>query len=183
MPVAARRSSRSPVDEILVAAGREPNVEDLGLDEAGVTYEREGIVVDARLQTTAPGVWAIGDCVAGAPRFTSLADHQARVAAYNALGGQPLREAETPVVPWALFTDPELGRAGLTEGAARAAGFMVRAETVPMRDLARAVITGETTGGVKLVADAKTGRLLGGSVLAAGGGKCWAKSRWRFAWD
>jgi pyruvate/2-oxoglutarate dehydrogenase complex dihydrolipoamide dehydrogenase (E3) component len=159
------------VDEILIAAGRTPNVEDLGLDEARVTYDRHGIVVDATLQTTAPGVWAIGDCVAGAPRFTSFADHQARVAAHNALGGQPPREAETPVVPWVLFTDPELGRAGLTEAAARAAGLSVRAETVPMRDLARAVIAGETTGGVKLVADARTDRLLGGSILAAGGGE------------
>jgi pyruvate/2-oxoglutarate dehydrogenase complex dihydrolipoamide dehydrogenase (E3) component len=159
------------VDEILVAAGRTPNVEDLGLDEAGITYDRNGIVVDATLQTSAPGVWAIGDCVAGAPRFTSFADHQARVAAHNALGGQPPRDAETPVVPWVLFTDPELGRAGLTEAAARAAGFSVRAETVPMRDLARAVIAGETTGGVKLVADANTNRLLGGSVLAFGGGE------------
>jgi pyruvate/2-oxoglutarate dehydrogenase complex dihydrolipoamide dehydrogenase (E3) component len=75
------------------------------------------------------------------------------------------------VVPTAVFTDPELGRAGLTEAQARQAGHAVRAETVPMRDLARAVITGETAGGVKLVADAATGQLLGGSVLAAGGGE------------
>ena len=157
-------------DEILVAAGRTPNVEDLGLEAAGVSYNAAGIVTDATLQTSAPGVWAIGDCVAGAPRYTSLADHQARVATHNALGGTP-RGALEPVVPMAIFTDPELGRAGLTEASARQAGFRVRAETVPMRDLARAVITGETAGGVKLVADAASGRLLGGSVLGAGGGE------------
>jgi pyruvate/2-oxoglutarate dehydrogenase complex dihydrolipoamide dehydrogenase (E3) component len=158
-------------DEILVAAGRIPNVEDLGLEVAGIDFNKTGIVADSTLQTTAPGVWAAGDCVAGAPRFTSLADHQARVAAHNALGGTPVRDAAESVVPTAVFTDPELGRVGLTEAAARNAGYVVRAETVPMRDLARAVIAGETTGGVKLVADSTTGRLLGGSVLAAGGGE------------
>jgi pyruvate/2-oxoglutarate dehydrogenase complex dihydrolipoamide dehydrogenase (E3) component len=158
-------------DEILVAAGRVPNVEDLGLEETGVVYDATGIVTDAALRTSAPGVWAVGDCVAGAPRYTSLADHQARVAVHNALGGAPARDATEPVVPTAVFTDPELGRAGLTEAQARAAGYAVRAEMVPMRDLARAVITGETAGGVKLVADAVSGRLLGGSVLGAAGGE------------
>ncbi|MCD6058076.1 MAG: dihydrolipoamide dehydrogenase, partial [Thermomicrobiales bacterium] len=126
---------------------------------------------DAALRTSAPGVWAAGDCVAGTPRFTSLADHQGRVAAHNALSRMPVRDAVETVVPTVVFTDPELGRVGLTEAAARQAGHAVRAETVPIRDLARAVITGETPGGVKLIADAATGRLLGGSVLAAGGGE------------
>jgi mercuric reductase len=159
------------VDEILVAAGRIPNVEDLGLEEAGVNYDQTGIVVDATLQTTALGIWACGDCVAGTPRYTSLADHQARVAMFNALGGSPPREAADAVVPWAIFTDPELGRVGLTEAQARQAGHEVRAEIVPVRDLARAVITGETAGAVKLVTDAATGRVLGGSMLASGGGE------------
>ena len=133
---------------------------------------RGRIVTDACLLVKGrTNVWAAGDCVAGSPRFTSLADHQGRVAAHNALGGLPVRDAVETVVPTALFTDPELGRVGLTEAAARQAGYAVRAETVPMRDLARAVITGETAGGVKLIADAATGRLLGGSVLAAGGGE------------
>lgn len=169
--VAWREKARFEIaaDEILVAAGRTPNLEDLGLEEAGVVANENGIVVDATLRTSAPGVWAAGDCVAGAPRYTALADYHARVAAFNALGGTPPRQANDRVVPSAIFTDPELGRVGLTETEARAAGFHVRAETVPMRDLARAVITGETAGSVKLVADASTGRLLGGSVLASGG--------------
>ena len=158
-------------DEILVAAGRTPRVEDLGLEAAGVAYDATGIFADETLRTSAPGVWVAGDCVAGSPRFTSLADHQGRVAAHNALGGLPARDAIETVVPTAVFTDPELGRVGLTEAAARRAGHAVRAETVPMRDLARSVITGETAGAVKLVADAISGRLLGGSVLAAGGGE------------
>jgi pyruvate/2-oxoglutarate dehydrogenase complex dihydrolipoamide dehydrogenase (E3) component len=171
--VAHRDGARFEIetDDILVAAGRTPQVEDLGLETAGVVYDATGIIADATLRTSAPGVWVAGDCVAGSPRFTSLADHQGRVAAHNALGGFPVRDAMEMVVPTAVFTDPELGRVGLTEAAARQAGHTVRAETVPMRDLARAVITGETAGAVKLVADAVTGRLLGGSVLAAGGGE------------
>jgi pyruvate/2-oxoglutarate dehydrogenase complex dihydrolipoamide dehydrogenase (E3) component len=159
------------VDEILVAAGRTPNVDDLGLERAGVAANAEGIVADATLRTSAPGVWAAGDVVAGAPRYTSLADHHARVAVQNALGADPPLVADVAVVPVAIFTDPELGRVGMTEQAARETGREVRAEMVPMRDLARGVITGETAGGVKLVADAVTGQLLGGSVLAAGGGE------------
>ncbi len=171
--VAHRDGARLEIetDEILVAAGRTPQVEDLGLQAAGVIYDATGIIADSTLRTSAPGVWVAGDCVASSPRFTSLADHQGRVAAHNALGGLPLRDATETVVPTAVFTDPELGRVGLTEAAARQAGHAVRAETVPMRDLARAVITGETAGAVKLVADAVTGRMLGGSVLAAGGGE------------
>jgi pyruvate/2-oxoglutarate dehydrogenase complex dihydrolipoamide dehydrogenase (E3) component len=171
--VAHRDGARFEIetDEILVAAGRTPQVEDLGLETAGVVYDATGIIADATLQTSAPGIWAAGDCVAVSPRFTSLADHQGRVAAHNALGGLPVRDAIETVVPTAVFTDPELGRVGLTEAAARQAGLAVRAETVPMRDLARAVITGETAGAVKLVADAVTGRMLGGSVLAVGGGE------------
>jgi pyruvate/2-oxoglutarate dehydrogenase complex dihydrolipoamide dehydrogenase (E3) component len=171
--VAQRGGERIEVDaaEILVAAGRTPNVEGLGLEAAGVRFDATGIVTDATLRTSAERVWAIGDCVAGAPRYTSLADHHARAAVHNALGGRPAREGTAAVVPTAVFTDPELGRVGFTEMQARAAGREVRAEVVPTRDLARAVITGETAGGVKLVADAATGQLLGGSVLAAGGGE------------
>jgi pyruvate/2-oxoglutarate dehydrogenase complex dihydrolipoamide dehydrogenase (E3) component len=157
------------VDEILVAAGRTPNADDLGLEVAGVMANAGGIVVDAHLRTTAPGVWAAGDCVAGAPRYTPVADRRARIAAANALGARPARRADSAATPVAVFTDPELGRVGLTEDRARAAGFTVRAEMVPMRDLARAVISGETAGAVKLVADDASGRLLGGRVLAAGG--------------
>ncbi|MFN8592816.1 MAG: FAD-dependent oxidoreductase [Thermomicrobiales bacterium] len=156
-------------DEILVAAGRTPNLDGLGLEAAGVAANQHGILTDNTLETTSPGIWAIGDCVAGAPRYTALADRHARIAVHNALGRTPRAEAVDPVVPSAIFTDPELGRVGMTEAEARAAGFTVRAETVPMRDLARAVISGETHGAVKLTADALTGRLLGGAVLASSG--------------
>src|SRR5215212_2281616 len=80
-------------DQILVGAGRTLRGEDLGLETAGVVYGTTGIVTDGALRTSAPGIWAAGDCVSGTPRFTSLADHQGRVAAHNALGGLPVRDA------------------------------------------------------------------------------------------
>jgi mercuric reductase len=157
------------VDEILVATGRTPNIAELQPELAGVDVNPAGIVVDPFLKTSAEHIWAAGDCVAGAPRFTPIADQQGRIAAHNALGREPLLAISESVVPVAIFTDPELGRVGLTEAQARQAGYAVRTENVPIGDLARGVISGETAGMVKLVADATRGTLLGGSVLAANG--------------
>jgi mercuric reductase len=159
------------VDEILVAAGRTPNIDELRPELAGVEVSPAGIVVDPFLRTSADHVWAAGDCVAGAPRYTPIADHQGRIAAHNALGRDPLLAVSEAVVPVAIFSDPELGRVGLTEAQARQAGYAVQVESVPIGDLARGVITGETAGMVKLVADEQSGKLLGGSVLAANGGE------------
>ncbi|MEZ4563349.1 MAG: FAD-dependent oxidoreductase [Thermomicrobiales bacterium] len=157
--------------EILVAAGREPNIENMGLADAGVMTSAGGIVVDSALETTAPGIWAAGDCVAGAPRFTPMADDMARVAVDNVLGRRRVLHGRDRLMPTVVFTDPELGHVGLTAEQARQAGFRVRTATVPIGALARAAITGKRSGMVTLVADNATGRLLGGSVLAAGGGE------------
>lgn len=157
--------------EILVAAGREPNIEGMGLQEAGVMISPEGIIVDFTLQTTVPGIWAAGDCVAGAPRFTPMADDMARVAVDNALGRKRAQHARDRLMPTVIFTDPELGHVGMTADQARQAGFRVRTATVQIGALARAAITGKRDGMVTLVADDTTGRLLGGSVLAATGGE------------
>lgn len=157
--------------EILVAAGRDANIHGMGLHEAGVMTQPDGVIVDDALQTTAPGIWAVGDCVAGAPRFTPVADDMARVAVDNALGHTHARFGRTQLVPTVIFTDPELGHVGQTAEQARQAGHRVRTATVPIGALARAVITGKSDGMVTLVADADTGRLLGGSVLASGGGE------------
>jgi mercuric reductase len=159
------------VAEILVAIGREPNIEDMGLQEAGVMTNLEGIVVDRALATTVPGIWAAGDCVAGAPRFTPMADDMARVAVDNALGHRRVLHARDRLMPTVIFTDPELGHVGMTAEQARQAGYRVRAATVPISALARAAITGKRAGMVTLLADDATGRLLGGSVLASGGGE------------
>lgn len=157
------------VDEILVATGRTPNIDEMKPELAGVQISPAGVVVDPFLRTSADNIWAAGDCVAGAPRFTPIADQQGRIAAHNALRRDPLLAISESVVPVAIFTDPELARAGLTEAQARQAGYAVQTAEVPIGNLARGVIAGETVGMVKLVADAVHGTLLGGSVLAANG--------------
>jgi pyruvate/2-oxoglutarate dehydrogenase complex dihydrolipoamide dehydrogenase (E3) component len=157
-------------DRILLATGREPVVDDLALERAGVAYDASGIAVDAHLRTTAATVWAAGDVVAGGYAFTHVADYQARIVVHNALGAMRPMETDYRAVPWAVFTDPELGRVGLTEAEARATTADVRTARVPLKGLARAITSDERDGMVKLVADGTTGRLLGGHVLAARGG-------------
>lgn len=157
-------------EEVLVATGRRPVVSDLGLEAAGIAYTADGIEVDNQLRTSAPDIWAVGD-VTGIQPYTHVADYQARIAEHNALSGMPARTADYRAIPHVTFTDPELGRVGLTEAEARAAGYDVNCATVRMRDLARAITAGETEGMVKLVADRATGHILGGHVLAARAGE------------
>lgn len=157
-------------EEILVAAGRAPVVADLNLEAAGVAYDpKDGIRVGDDLATTAPHIWAVGDCTNRFP-FTHYADYQARVAEHNAMSSLPARRATERVVPWTTFTDPEFARVGLTEQEARDAGYDVKCATVKMAELARPITSGETDGMVKLVADNATGRILGGHALAAHAG-------------
>jgi pyruvate/2-oxoglutarate dehydrogenase complex dihydrolipoamide dehydrogenase (E3) component len=158
-------------DEILLATGREPVVDDLALDRAGIEHGPDGIVVDACLQTTAANIWAAGDVVAGGFPFTHVADYQARIVVHNALSGMRPMEADNRTVPWAIFTDPELGHVGMTEAEAREKVGEVRTAVVPLKGLARAVVSDERDGMAKLVADAATGRLLGAHVLSARGGE------------
>jgi mercury(II) reductase len=161
-------------EEILVAAGRTPVVNGLNLEAAGVEYDEKGIKVDAELKTSTPNIWAIGD-VTGIEPFTHVADYQARIAASNILGEGPTQQADYRVIPHAIFTDPELGRVGLTEREAADAGYDVKCAIVPMRDLARAITSGETEGMVKLVSDRATGQIVGGHVLSAHGGELLAE--------
>ena len=157
--------------EILLAAGRSPVVDGLDLENAGVDYNaKDGIAVDAQLRTTAPNIWAVGDVTNVYP-FTHVADYQARIAEHNALSGEAPLEADYSAIPWATFTDPELSRVGMTEAEAIAAGHDAVSATVQMKDLARAITSGETAGMVKLVADRSTGKILGGHILAANGGE------------
>jgi len=157
-------------EQILVAAGRTPVVEDLGLETAGVEVGKRGIVVDDQLRTTAENIWAIGD-VTGSYPFTHIADYQARISEHNAMSGQPPRRADYRATPWATFTDPELARVGLTEAEARALHDDVHCATVQMKDIARAITADETDGFIKLVSKRTTGEILGAHVLAARGGE------------
>ncbi len=157
-------------EEILVATGRTPAVHGFGLEAAGVDYRDSGIVVDEYLCTTADHIWAAGD-VTGRFPFTHVADYQARIAEANALSGDAPCRFNDHALPWATFTDPELARVGLTEQQAIEKGYDAVSATVKMRDTARAMTSGETDGLVKLVADRATGQILGGHILAAGGGE------------
>lgn len=155
-------------DEIFVATGRAPNVEGLGLEEAGVETGPEGIRVDDALRTTRKGVFACGD-VTGGYQFTHVADHEARTVLRNALF--PFSTAvDYSVIPWTIFSDPELARVGLTEAEARERhGESVGVHRYDIAELDRAITDRRARGLVKLVADRK-GRLLGAHVLAPSAG-------------
>ncbi len=152
---------------LLVAAGRKPNVEDLGLDAAGIAVTAAGITVDRRMRTTNPRVFAIGDVAGG--HFTHEAGYQAGIVVRNALFGLPARATAT--IPHAIYTDPELAQLGLTEQQAREThGDGVRVLRAPFHDNDRAVAEASTLGLVKIVTT-KRGRLLGAGIVGTGAGE------------
>jgi pyruvate/2-oxoglutarate dehydrogenase complex dihydrolipoamide dehydrogenase (E3) component len=143
------------VDAVLVAAGRRARVKGFGLEEAGVALERDGITVDEHLQTSVPGVWATGDCV-GPYRFTHVAEMMGRVVLRNIMFPWKKQKVDYSVIPWATFTDPEIGRVGLTEAEARERhGSRVEVTVMPMSRNDRAVTEGATDGFIKLVTHRK----------------------------
>ncbi len=155
---------------LLVAAGRRPNSDGLGLEEAGVaTDERGHVRVNGRLETSAEGVWALGD-VTGHPPFTHTSYDDYRVVRDNLLrGGDRSHEGRT--LTYTVFTDPQLGRVGTTEREARDSGRDVRVAKLPMSRVARAIEMDETRGFMKAVVDADTDRILGAAVLGVEGGE------------
>ncbi|MCS3698330.1 mercuric reductase [Salinibacter ruber] len=157
-------------DELLVAAGRRPNTDTLNLEAAGVAATDRGHVrVDDRLATTADGVYAIGD-VTGGPAFTHVSYDDYRVLQDNWLHDGD-RTTEDRLISYTLFTDPQLGRVGLTEEQARAQDLDVTVAQMPMTRVARALEVDETRGLMKAVIDAETNRLLGAAVLGIEGGE------------
>lgn len=155
---------------LLVAAGRRPNTDDLGLEEAGVeTDERGHVEVNQRLETSAEAVWALGDVTGGEP-FTHTSYDDFRVVRSQLLGDGE-RTTEDRITTYTVFTDPQLGRVGMTEAEAREAGFEVRVAKLPMSSVARAQEMDETRGFMKAVVDAESGRILGGAVLGVEGGE------------
>jgi pyruvate/2-oxoglutarate dehydrogenase complex dihydrolipoamide dehydrogenase (E3) component len=159
-----------PFDRVLVAAGRAPSTDGLGLDVIDVrTDDRGAVLVDERLRTSARGVYAVGD-VTGALPFTHVAAHHARIAAPNALFGLR-RKVDYAAVPWATFTDPEVGRIGLTEQEARERwGDRVVVAEFDYSTSDRAIAAGQARGFAKLVGD-RRGRLVGATVAAPAGGE------------
>ncbi len=152
-------------DEIMVATGRRPNMEELDLPAAGVETTKRGITVDASMQTSAPHIWAIGD-VTGTYLFTYVAGDQARVAALNATSGSR-KEMDYSVLPRSTFCDPEVASVGLTENQAREQGYRVKAGSFNYADLTRPIVMGETEGFIKIVAEEGSGRILGGHIIGS----------------
>lgn len=156
--------------QLLVAAGRRPNTEALNLAAAGVEVDGRGYIqVNERLETSVAGIYALGD-VKGGPAFTHIAYDDYRIVAENLLrDGQ--RTIHDRPIPYTLFTDPQLGRVGLSEQEARAQGREIRVATLPMSHVARAVEVGQDRGFMKAVVDAHDGQILGVAVLGLEGGE------------
>ncbi|MEQ1755918.1 MAG: mercury(II) reductase [Micropepsaceae bacterium] len=155
-------------EKLLIATGRDPNVEYLGLVEAGIAQDARGaIIVDDRMRTSNSGIYAAGD-VTGRDQFVYMAAYGAKVAACNALNGDSVVYSNA-TMPWVAFTDPQVAGVGLTEADAKAAGYHVKISVVHLTQVPRALAARDTRGLMKLVADADTDRLLGAQVLAPEG--------------
>jgi len=153
---------------VLLAVGRRPNTDDLGLEKAGIAVDSRGyIVVDEELRTNVPGVWALGDCN-GRGAFTHTAYNDFEIAAANLLDGGARRVSDR-ISCYGLFIDPPLGRAGLTEAGARAIGRKIRIGKRAMTQVGRAVEKGETNGLMKVIVDAESQAILGAAILGVGG--------------
>jgi pyruvate/2-oxoglutarate dehydrogenase complex dihydrolipoamide dehydrogenase (E3) component len=155
---------------LLVATGRTPNTDGLGLEKAGVEIDSRGFIkVNSRLETNVPGIWALGD-VKGGPAFTHISYNDYQIVYANLIEGKNLT-IENRYVPYSVFTDPQLGGVGLTEKEARAKGYKLKIGKIPMSYVARAIERDETAGLMKLIVNASNDRILGASILASEGGE------------
>ncbi len=157
-------------EQFLVAIGRAPNVEGLNLEAAGVATTKRGITVDATHRTNVPHIWAVGD-VTGQYQFTHAAEYEAVAVLRNVLFPLFSQKIDYTRIPWTTFTDPELGRIGLTEAEARKQfGEKIRVFRYPFPELDRAIIDGEPQGLIKVITDPR-GQILGAHVLGPSGGE------------
>jgi pyruvate/2-oxoglutarate dehydrogenase complex dihydrolipoamide dehydrogenase (E3) component len=155
---------------LLVATGRRPNTDDLGLETTGVEVSSQGYIkVNPRLETNVPGIWALGD-VKGGPAFTHISFNDFQIVYANLIEGKS-ETIDHRLVPYSVFTDPQLGRVGLTEKEARASGRRLKIGKIPMSWVARAIERDETAGLMKLVVDAQTDHILGAAILSTEGGE------------
>jgi pyruvate/2-oxoglutarate dehydrogenase complex dihydrolipoamide dehydrogenase (E3) component len=161
------------VDEILVSAGRAPNVEGLNLEGAGVAYDATGVRVNPYLQTTNPRIYAAGD-ICSKYKFTHAADAMAQIVIQNALFPHPLglgrARVESLIMPWCTFTDPEVAHVGMYEADARAKGFEVETYTYRLDEVDRAILDGEEEGFARLHLRKGTDTILGATIVAARAG-------------
>ena len=153
---------------LLLAVGRVPNTGDLGLDKAGVETDKSGYIkVDDQLRTNVPGIWALGDCN-GKGAFTHTSYNDFEIVAANLLDHDSRRVSDR-IMTYALFIDPPLGRAGMTDAQVKASGRNALVATRPMARVARAVEKGETQGFMKVIVDAETKEILGAAILGVTG--------------
>jgi pyruvate/2-oxoglutarate dehydrogenase complex dihydrolipoamide dehydrogenase (E3) component len=158
--------------DILVAAGRAPNTQDIGLENAGVALDARGYIrVNDRLETTAPDVWAMGDC-AGSPQFTHVAGDDFRIVRDNLAGGS--RSTRDRLMPYCMFTDPQLAHVGLSERDAQRDGIPVRIAKLPMSSVLRTAATDETQGFMKAIVARDDDRILGFTMIGAEAGEVMA---------
>lgn len=158
---------------LFLAVGRTPNSDGLGLDAAGVEMDDKGVItVSDTLETSQPGVYVIGD-IKGGPQFTHISYDDFRILEANLLkdGHRTIKDRQ---VPYTVFTDPQLGRVGMTETEAKAAGKNVKVATLPMTEAARALETDETRGLMKAVVDTDSGQILGAAIIGVEGGETMA---------
>ena len=157
---------------LLVAVGRIANTAAIGLDEAGIALDARGFIkVDEWLKTTAPGVWAIGEC-AGSPQFTHVSVDDFRIVRDNMAGGN--RKTSDRLIPHVVFTDPPLARVGLSESEAQRQGIPVRVAKLPMRRVLRTNATDETEGFMKVLVGATDDRILGFTMIGSEAGEVMA---------
>jgi pyruvate/2-oxoglutarate dehydrogenase complex dihydrolipoamide dehydrogenase (E3) component len=164
------RDGADPVSgtHLLVATGRKPNTDDLGLDAAGVTTDAHGYVeTDDQLRTSVDGIWAMGDCN-GKGAFTHTSYNDFEIVAANLFDDDPRRVSDR-ITTYALYTDPPLGRAGMSVDEVRKTGRKALVGKRPMTRVGRAVEKGETQGFMKVVVDAETEQILGAAILGVGG--------------
>jgi pyruvate/2-oxoglutarate dehydrogenase complex dihydrolipoamide dehydrogenase (E3) component len=153
---------------LLLAVGRRPNTDDLGLENAGIALDGRGyIVVDDQLRTNVPGVWALGDCN-GRGAFTHTSYNDYEIVAANLLDNVPRRLSDR-IQAYALYIDPPLGRAGMTETEVRKSGRKALIGKRPMTRVTRAIVKGEAQGFMKFLVDDETKAILGGAILGPGG--------------
>jgi pyruvate/2-oxoglutarate dehydrogenase complex dihydrolipoamide dehydrogenase (E3) component len=158
--------------DILVAAGRVANTQDIGLEQAGVALDPRGYIrVNDRLETTAPDVWAMGDC-AGSPQFTHVAGDDFRIVKNNLAGGHS--STRERLVPYCMFTDPQLAHVGLSERDAQRDGIPVRVAKLPMSRVPRTEATDETQGFMKAIVARDDDRILGFTMIGAEAGEVMA---------
>ncbi len=168
----AKKTSTGAItgSHLLVATGRTPNTDDLGLDKVGIAIDAHGFIqVNGRLETNVPGVWATGD-VKGGPALTHISYNDYQIVYANIIEGKNL-SIDHRIVPYCVYTDPELGRVGLTEKEARAKGYKLKIGSAPMSYVSRAVERDETAGLMKLIVDATNDQILGGTFLGSSGGE------------